>query len=378
MADPGMAEIHVSDFAAELRAVERRIPLYGVVETTFRCNLNCVHCYVNEPRHSRKTRSRELPLRRLLRLLDEIAEAGCLGLLLTGGEVFVRPDFPDLYSHAVRQGLRVTVFTNGTRVTDRIVRLFRALTPARVEITLNGITRGTYERISRVAGSFDACMRGVMRLHENGIPLGLKTTVMTWNEHEVPRMRAFAQQLGVGFRHDGLLNPRLDGCANGLSWLQLPAERVVGLDLANRGLRDRQREATAKLLGGQTAVPWLNQRYSCGAGLVSFTVDPYGELQLCQLARRPSFSLRENSFERGWNEGLAGLRARPRSRESACRGCTLLALCGSCPGASQLEHGDPERPVEQFCRITHLRADSLLGRIQGHRADARCCLPGRA
>ena len=27
----------------------RRIPVEGMIETTYRCNLRCVHCYVNEP-----------------------------------------------------------------------------------------------------------------------------------------------------------------------------------------------------------------------------------------------------------------------------------------------------------------------------------------
>ena len=53
-----------------------------------------------------------------------MAEAGCLSLLLTGGEVLVRRDFPEIYLHALARGLRVTVFTNGTMVTDEIADLF--------------------------------------------------------------------------------------------------------------------------------------------------------------------------------------------------------------------------------------------------------------
>src|SRR5262249_56502631 len=98
-------------------AEERRLPVQGTVETTFRCNLNCVHCYVNEPAGSRSARERELSLDRLKELVDEIVEAGGLTLLLTGGEVLVRADFPELYLHAVRPGPRALGFTNGTPVT---------------------------------------------------------------------------------------------------------------------------------------------------------------------------------------------------------------------------------------------------------------------
>jgi len=112
-----VVEIPLSQLLEEARAYEKRVPLEGTLETTYRCNLNCVHCYVNQPAASAGERARELPLERLKQLIDEIAEEGCLDLLLTGGEVLLRPDFAELYLHAVRAGLRVTVFTNGTMVT---------------------------------------------------------------------------------------------------------------------------------------------------------------------------------------------------------------------------------------------------------------------
>ena len=96
----------------------RRIPIEGTIETTYRCNLDCVHCYVNEPAGSREERERELSLERLKELVDEIVAEGTLFVLFTGGEVLVRPDFPDLYLYARSKGLLVTIFTNGTMITD--------------------------------------------------------------------------------------------------------------------------------------------------------------------------------------------------------------------------------------------------------------------
>ena len=48
----------------------------------------------------------------------EIKEAGCLYLLLTGGEPLLREDFPEIYTFAKHNGFLVTVFTNGTLLTD--------------------------------------------------------------------------------------------------------------------------------------------------------------------------------------------------------------------------------------------------------------------
>ena len=104
-----VAEVPFADLQRRLGVPQRRLPLQGTIETSYRCNLNCVHCYVNQPAGSRAERERELTLERLKQLVDEIVEAGCLEVLFTGGEVLVRPDFPQLYLHAIRRGLVVTV-----------------------------------------------------------------------------------------------------------------------------------------------------------------------------------------------------------------------------------------------------------------------------
>ena len=49
MAEAEIPEVPFPDLVARLRASGRRLPLEGTIETTFRCNLECVHCYVNEP-----------------------------------------------------------------------------------------------------------------------------------------------------------------------------------------------------------------------------------------------------------------------------------------------------------------------------------------
>lgn len=367
-----IAEITLADLYDELQVSARRVPISGTVETTFRCNLNCVHCYVNQPVADRAARARELTTARLKALIDEIAEAGCLSLLLTGGEVLVRPDFREVYLHALFRGLRVTIFTNGTLVTDRVVDLFDEYRPASVEITLYGMTRETYEKVTRVPGSFDRCLGGIRKLVARKIPLKLKAMALTWNVDEIPLMRAFARELGLPFSHDSLLNGRVDCGANRNPELQLPPERAVALDLDDPEAMRRYRFALAGFEAGEQ--PEADRLYTCGAGEIAFTVDPTGQLQLCQLSRRSAFDLSTGSFARGWNEHFPALRAKTWQSSSVCRRCSLVSVCGSCAGAGELEHGDPERIVAQFCEITHLRTWAVLGEASGHRRDASCCL----
>jgi radical SAM protein with 4Fe4S-binding SPASM domain len=371
---PAIPEVSFDDLRGRLRIEERRIPIEGTIETTFRCNLSCVHCYVNEAAGDRAVRDREMSLERLKRLVDEVVEAGCLNLLLTGGEVLVRPDFPELYLYAVRKGLLVTVFTNGTLISERIAELFDEYRPAGVEITLYGMSRETYEKVTGVPGSYDKCLAGIERLVARGIPLKLKTMALSWNRHEVAAMQAYATGLGLRFQFDGLLNPRVDCGANRNPELQLSAEQLVELDLADPARMQEFRDFCAHFVPAPEDTVESEQVYQCGAGQTAFTVDPYGRLQMCQLSRRSFFDLREDHFATGWNEYFPKLRARTWQTQAVCRSCNLISLCGSCPGAAEMETGNIEGVVAQFCEIAHLRAHAVMGESCGHRRDASCCL----
>src|ERR1044071_7435119 len=98
----------------------RRIAINGTIEVTRRCPLSCAHCYNNLPMADRAARLGELTFDEHCRILDEITEAGCLWLLYTGGEIFARRDFLEIYSYARTKGLIITLFTNGILITDRI------------------------------------------------------------------------------------------------------------------------------------------------------------------------------------------------------------------------------------------------------------------
>jgi len=96
--------------------------------------------------------------------------------------------------------------------------------------------------------------------------------------------------------------------------------------------------------------------YNCGAGLQTFHIDPQGALSLCAMAREPSYCLTAGSFHQGWREFLGEVRNQRRQHDIPCARCEWISLCGYCPGMAQLEHGDPEKLIEYFCRVAHLRA----------------------
>ena len=113
---------YLNEFSRKIELL--RVPYYGGFELTNRCNLRCVHCYIGPARYSSDSERNEMKKEKILALLDELRDAGCLHFLITGGEPLLRADFRDIYEHAKRIGMIVTVFTNGTLITREVLDSF--------------------------------------------------------------------------------------------------------------------------------------------------------------------------------------------------------------------------------------------------------------
>jgi uncharacterized radical SAM superfamily Fe-S cluster-containing enzyme len=129
---------------------DNRAPLSVSIEITRRCPLECLHCYNNLPMADQEARSRELTKEEHFRLLDDLAEMGCLWLLYTGGEIFARKDFLEIYAYAKQKGFLITLFTNGTLITEKVADYLQQWPPFANEITLYGRTMETYEALTGI------------------------------------------------------------------------------------------------------------------------------------------------------------------------------------------------------------------------------------
>jgi radical SAM protein with 4Fe4S-binding SPASM domain len=356
-----------SDFSLNFhqRLLAKRIPINGSIEVTRRCPSNCVHCYNHVPMGDEEARNRELTFEEHCRILDTLAEAGCLWLLFTGGEIFARNDFLDIYTYAKNKGFLITLFTNGVLITPKIAEYLAEWRPFSIEISLYGVTQKTYEGVTRTPGSFEKCLRGIQLLCQRKLPLTLKTMAITPNKHELWEMKQFVEEkLGLGFRFDAMINPCID-CSQSPLAVRLSPEEVVELDIKDPQ-RIKEWRRFAEKFNGPVHVPedW-GELYHCGGGSNSFAINPYGGLGICVLSRN-GYDLRKGSFREGWENYIFKLRQQKITRLTKCVNCEIKAMCGMCPASGELENLDPEEPVDFLCRVAHLRAKALGLAIKEH------------
>jgi len=338
------------------RAAKARMPISATLELTRRCNLRCPHCYLGDQAEQHRLRDQERGAEAVKASLEEWSKAGCLYLLITGGDPMIRPDFAEIYRHARGLGLVVSVFCNGTLVTDEIVALFRELPPRKVEISLYGATAETHEAITRVPDSHAKAWAGIRRLQEGGIRIGLKTLLLTANRQEIEALERQAEAIGVSFRHDAALFPCLpDGSTAPLAF-RVPPEESVRRDMATPERRSMWREKIERT----AAHPEDGRLYTCSAGLTSFHADPFGFLSPCLMAMRYRYRAGSRSFQELWTGELGEIRRRQRTRPGGSLSGDLRGACAHCPAFNHLETGDEEQESDYMKQTTRLRYEAAM------------------
>ena len=385
------------------RVVVQRVPISGSIEVTRRCNLSCLHCYNNLPLHDPYARRNELTYEEHCRLLDEMAAEGCLWLLYTGGEIFVRKDFLDVYAYAKKAGFLITLFTNATLLTPRVAEYLAAWSPFSIEVSVYGRTAATHDRVTGTAGSFDRTVGGVRLLMEVGLPPIMKTMVLDPNVHEIWDLKRFVEEeLGLEFRFDAMINPRVDpstllkplsGSTLSMSRvkagysrrvdsslapldLRLSPEVIVELDLKEPNRKNEWVKFCEHFKGHVHDPLQGGELYACGGSHNAFAIDASGRLSTCVLWHGETYDLRKGSFKEGWEEFLLKVSGKKTTRKTKCVCCNLRSMCGMCPANGVLECGDAEEPVDFLCQVAHLRAYAFEIPIPPHGECEYC--PGGA
>ncbi|MFA5823395.1 MAG: radical SAM protein [Thermodesulfovibrionales bacterium] len=328
------------------RAYQLRIPLSGGIELTSRCNLRCVHCYYGPHTDESQTIKNEMDTGKILSVIDEITEAGCLYLLITGGEPLIRKDFSEIYRYIKTKGLLITVFTNGTLISDDIAGLFQELPPQAVEITLYGASDDTCDRITGVQGSLRKCLTGIQKLLDHKVRVKLKTILMTLNSHEFSAMEDIAKAFGVPFRFDAALFPRFSGDKTPIR-LRVSPEAAVEEELSD----DQRLKDYCNFFKRTRDFPVYDTLYICSAGHTNFHIDSYGNLKPCLMINNIKYELSSGSFESGWHDVIRDIISQKVPENYTCNTCEKRSLCGFCPAFFQLENDSEYIRSEYLCTM---------------------------
>lgn len=361
-------EKEIQQFPLWDRIKRKRIPLSFDLEITARCNLNCRHCYINLPAGDREAQSRELSPEKILGIARQASEMGAVWCLLTGGEPLLHSDFAEIYLGLKRLGLLVSVFTNATLIGEKNIHLWQKYPPRDIEVTAYGVTRETFEAVTRRPGSFERFMGGLEKLRESGVRVRLKSMVLQSNFHEHEAIADFCRAYTKDFyRYDPQLHLRFDGDParnEEIRAERLTPEQIVALEAADPSRLNALRKYCDILINEQYTHLGCDHLFHCGAGTGSFSVSYDGRFRLCSSlwAEGTTFDLKSGTLAEAWYDfvpQVRDLRSRRQEFLDTCRKCALLDLCMWCPAHAHLETGKMDGATPYFCAVAHERAKNI-------------------
>jgi radical SAM protein with 4Fe4S-binding SPASM domain len=347
---------------------KKRIPVSLDIEITARCNLNCRHCYINRPAKDIKAQGNELSAAQIGDIAEQAVALGGVWCLLTGGEPLLRTDFHDIYIMLKKKGLLVSVYTNACLITEKHIQLFKKYPPREIEVTVYGVSAETYERVTRIPGSYTAFRRGLDMLLKGGIKVRLKAMALRSNVKELPAIAEFCRQHTKDyFRFDPLLHLRFD--RDPVRNEEIAAERLGAEEIAELEQADPERSSVLKnscdhYILPDPESPGCRHLFHCGIGRDSFVVSPEGLFRLCASLYHPDCmaDLKTTPLETAWKELVPRVLSMTSSDSKSlaqCQTCRIINLCLWCPAHAHLESGDLEGWSEYFCQVAHARAKAL-------------------
>jgi len=173
------------------------------VSITDRCNYKCVYCRTGEV----GAQYPELSIDEYLRLIKLFVGLGIAKVRLTGGEPLLRRGLLDLVGELARlrtldgEPLDLALTTNG-HLLDGLAAPLKSAGLGRVTVSMDAVDAPTFERITRVPGSFQAVLRGIRAARTAGLtPLKINCVLLRgFNDSQIEAFARFARDEAVVVR----------------------------------------------------------------------------------------------------------------------------------------------------------------------------------
>jgi SynChlorMet cassette radical SAM/SPASM protein ScmE len=304
-------------------------------------------------------------------LFDEMAECKVVAVAFSGGEPFLRPDLLELVAAVSRRKMRFSVVSNGTLITDRMVKALRDTGRLdHIQISIDSTTAEVHNSLCG-NGSYELAEKGLKKiLAVSGIRAFVRITLTPRNLPTLKSSLHALLDMGVSAVHTHDVIPTSLGRTNydelRLNPVQLQEawHILAEFDAQHPGFLEGQMCDQPSLLRLSSAALEKQTLLSQYHGTLSACASAHSRIDVlqdgtfipCQLA--PDIHLGRVGKDRlidVWNHSpeLQMWRERwgtPLVEYESCQGCAYIPVCnGGCPGIAHAYTGDYRGPQSQHC-----------------------------
>jgi AdoMet-dependent heme synthase len=327
------------------RALRLGVPFSAQLDLTYRCNEQCIHCYLDHNDHG------EMTTAEIKHLLKEMAEAGVFILTLSGGEIFLRKDFFEILEYARDLTFCIKLKTNAVLIREAQAARLRDLGVESIQISIYSHRPEVHDAITKVPGSLRRSINAIRFLRAQGLKVVVANILMTPNMHDHQGVQALAEEVDARYTLDPTITPMMDGDR---SILDLNAGESALRSL----FRDESYVGNADEFCAPPPTPTEESMGSlpCSAGHTACYVSPYGEFYPCVQFPLSCGNVRQQRFIDIWrdSEQLKEVRSIRLRDLSSCSQCTHGSTCTRCPGLAFME-GNMRGPSTADCEKSFAR-----------------------
>lgn len=325
-----------------------------VLELTYRCSEQCIHCYNIGSAHypsDKNTRGdrQELTFQEYKRVVDELCEQGMFKVCLTGGDPFMSKSTWDLIEYLYEKEVATDIYTNGQALVgqcDRLAKLF----PKVVGISVYSAVPNIHDKVTRVEGSFQKTLQVIESLYKLGIHLHIKCCVLNTNFDSYKSIYDLARKYNALPQIEINIRNTLDGNKYASKELRLEESQYEALFSDRNIMPYIDGSSLGKI------VPRDFSRNVCRAGINSCTITPEGNVIPCPSFHMHLGNVREMSIREIFvNEPLKKWREISLDDYEECGHHQYCNFCAICPGENLSDTSSPLKASPNKCFMAKKR-----------------------
>jgi pyrroloquinoline quinone biosynthesis protein E len=191
-----MTEAPRSDTPAPTRVDGLGLPLWLVLELTYKCPLQCPWC--NNPVDFARYRD-ELTTEEWFGVLRQGRAMGAVQLGFTGGEPLLRPDLEQLVGEAERLGYYTNLITSGVGLTPKRLAALKTAGLKQVQLSVQACDSELCDTLVGVREAYAAKIAAAREIKAQGFPMVMNVPVSRYNIGQVEAFIELAEELGIEY-----------------------------------------------------------------------------------------------------------------------------------------------------------------------------------
>ena len=300
------------------------IPTLCHIETTYKCNQNCIFCY--NPR-----RAEAVNYDKLDKIVESVAKEKIPHVYLSGGEPSMLDiNYLNKYIEMLAPNSSVTILTNGNRTMKGLSKKVACL-----GIPIHGTNASEHDEMTRVPGSYNRMIESVKYYVSEGYDVRCILVLTGYNYDKMYQLIKTAEELGmesvyVNRYEDGGLgatNSKLKKLKPTLNEFRIALGQII-----------KAREECKKLdgkVGFGTAIPFCvdkrliteNIGATCGVGTNFCAINSDGDFRICNQSEIVYGNVLNESIKDIWKKRDIKCFRDLSWVAEPCKSCKALADC---------------------------------------------------